>query len=772
MRAMPKKFGNKGSSLIMVVIGAAFLGILGALILSITYANINLKTANNHSKKNFYTEEVAVNEITAKLEEYSALSMTKAYTWLVKNYPAESVDINKCYDEYKKRYMIALSQMLHGTPSEETDVAIKYDINKIRDGIASFKKEFSEPTRVIVSVYNSAGATAGDIEHSKDADGNNTYDSLTIKNLSITYTEASGYETNIVTDIVMDFPIPGGVDTSFAKFALISDQLIDCTSIVNVTGGVYAGETPAKASGVGDKVNPDVGGILVQNNSGNLTINGNGNIVATRGNITAYSYGKLLINNAKVWAKNIRTYGAGDPVNFTPRIEIDAVTKVQDDLIMKAPFSTISLRNSYYGFSYKSKSGLSGKTTSDTSSSITINAKDVGLDMTGLNNLVLFGRAFVSSSDTGDSAPAASTSPSDTLMDIMTGQSIGVKYDQGAYLVPNESFLKIPSNPIDQDSIQVYAKDLHEHDATYDPSAPHLSLRMKDDIVDFTKGKAAIIHKWLDPDMPIRPIYYKQGPESSSIKMVNFYWNFKDEASANAYFNWYYDQHGGELRSTYKDFYRSLGGGYYNFKFKVDPFKRLQVAGSLLYQDSATGTFHIEKGEIKNMAKESEQLTTDYKSVQLNLREDGSTTKVVKDNPYVDTHFNLKEAKAHPTIIEHTGIKSNKFNQDATITITNADTYEIDSDMAGLIIATGDVKVSTARFEGLIVADGKIMLSTNSNIYADEKMILDLLNYCQSKGLLLKNYIYGYDSSSTGVAGDDSINFGDAIAFENWKKNA
>lgn len=772
MRVKFKQFGNRGSSLIMVVIGAAFLGIIGALILSITYANINLKTANNHSKKNFYTEEVAVNEITAKLEEYSALSMTKAYTWLVKNYPAESVDINKCYDEYKKRYMIALSQMLHGTPGEEIDIATKYDINKIKDGIASFKQEASEPTRVIVSVYNQAGTTAGDIEHSKDTDGNNTYDSLTIKNLSITYTEANGYETNIVTDIIMDFPIPGGVDTAFAKFALISDQLIDCTSAVSVTGGVYAGETKAKAFGAGDKVNPDVGGILVQNTSGNLSIHGNGNMVATRGNITAYSYGKLSIDNAKVWAKNIRTCGNGDPVNFTPRIDLDAVTKVQDDLIMKAPFSTIALKNSYYGFSYKSKSGLSGKTTSDTSSAITINAKDVGLDMTGLKNLVLFGRAFVSSSDTGDSAPAASMSPSDTIMDIMTGQSIAVKYDQGAYLVQNESFLKIPSNPIDQSSIQAYAKDLHEHDATYDLSAPHLSLRMKEDIVDFTKGKAAVIHKWLDPNMPIRPIYYKQGPESSSVKMVNFYWNFKDEASANAYFNWYYEQHGGELRSTYKDFYRSLGGGKHAFQFKADPFERLQVAGSFLYQDQSTGTFRIEKGEVKNMAKESEELSTDYKSVQLNLREDGSTTKAVKDNPYVDTHFNLKEAKKHPAIIDHTGIKSNKFNQDATITITNADTFEVTSNMAGLIIAAGDVKVNATRFEGLIVADGKIMLSANSDIYADEKMILDLLNYCQSKGVLLKKYIYGYDSSSTGAAGDDSINFGDAIAFENWKKNA
>lgn len=776
MKFRQKTLGDRGSSLIMVVIGAAFLGILGALILSITFANIDLKTANNKSKKNFYIDEVAVNEVTAVLEEYSAKSMATAYTWLVKNYQTESVDIEKCFEEYKKNYMIALSQLLNNNPSETTNLANSYQVSKLKDGVSSISTDSADATHVTVGAYVGGSPNmAGIIEHAKDSAGNNTYDYLVLKDVSITYTQANGFETEIMTDIVMDFPVAGGVDTSFAKFALISDELVNCTSAVHVTGGVYAGETDPSTVGVGDKVNPDIGGILVQSGTGNLSIDGNNNLVATRGNITAHNAGQLNIVNAKVWAKNIRTFGVGDPSRFTPKISIDAVTKVQDDLLMKAPYSTVDLKKSYYGFSFKGKSSIGDKIMSDRSSAITINAKDVSLDLTGLDNLVLFGRAFVSSSDTVDSTneadELAQKAQSGTMMDIMTGQSIGVKYDQGIYLVPNESYLKIPSNPIDQASIQAYAADLHHTEASYDASAPHLSLKMKQDIVDFSKGDAARIRGWLDDDMPIRPIYYRQGPGTSGVKMVNFYWNFKNETCANAYFEWFYSKHGGDLKDSFKQFYR-LEGGKYNMKFKKTPFVRLQVAGDFLYQNTSTGAFEIQKGEIHNMETESSQLASKYKSVQLNLREDGNTSGSVADKPYVDMHFDIREVKKASKIIEHTGIKSTLYNNDANIYISNEEEFHVTPGMTGLVIASGDVVVDAVQFEGLIVADGKIELSTNSNILADEKMILDLLSYCQNNGNKLGKYIYGYDSASKGAAGDDSVDYGKAIAFENWKKNA
>lgn len=772
MKAERMRLNSRGSSLIVVVIGAAFLGILGALILSITYTNINLKTADNLSKKNFYTDEVVVNELTAKLEETSAACMTKAYGWMVKNYQKEAVDTTKFYKEYKKQYMIALSQTLNKS-SDTTDVATEYKVSYLRDLVTSFSKSASDANYIKIDLASpGANPDLGTLEFSKDTSGNINYDSLTIKNVSITYNDRNNYETTIVTDINMEFPTAGGVDTSFAKYALISDQLIKCDAVVNVTGGVYAGETDASDSGVGDSINPDVGGILVEDTYGDLNIDGKGNIVATRGNITAYSYGKLTINNAKVWAKNILTFGPGREFDFSPYIHINGITKVQDDLIMKAAHSTIKLDNSYYGFSYESKDGLGERTTADRSSAITINAKDVSLDTTGLENLVLFGRAFVSSSST-DNADAEKTE--DVMMDVMTGQSIGVKYDQGVYLVPHGSFLKIKSNPIDVNTLQDYARPLHEHDADFDIDAPHVNLDMDKDIVDLTKGEGAEIKKYLDLDMPVRPIYYKQGTGEDAPQMANFYWNFKDEQSANDYFAWYYSKHPRELEKSFKQFYRK-NGDKYNLLFKPGAFSRLQIASDVLYQNPDSGAFQIEKGIFSESRKESireesAQMTTAYQSVCLNLREDGDATKKVKDNEYVDRHFNLKEIEDNPIELSVPGIRATRNNREAKVYITNQDTFEVKTAMAGIVLASGDVKV-TADFDGVIIANGKILLAGASSIYADEKMVLDILSYFQANGNELKKYIYGYDNASKGAAGDDSMDFGKAISFENWKKNA
>lgn len=760
MKKGRSRINSKGSSLIMVVIGAAFLGILGALILSITYANIDLKTANNKSKKNFYVEEVAVNELTARLEELSATSMETAYSWLVKNYQKESSDVAKMYKEYRRQYMITLSNKLNNTPGVMGTVANRYNINVLQDGIRSFSRNRTDESYAIVE---KAPGTQGIIEVSSD------FTELILKDLFITYKDKFGYETNIKTDIVMEFPKVGGVDTTFSKFALISDTYIHCKSALNVNGGVYAGKAESdEEKGAGDAVNKGIGGIQVEGSSGHLVIDGKGNLVATRGNITACNESKLSIKNANVWAKNILTFGTGDERSLTPAIDIDGITKVQDDLIMKAPSSSITLKNSYFGFSYKNKSATTGKTTSDTSSAITINAKDVSLDLKGLDNLVLFGRAFISSSDTGSTVTG-----SEAMMDIMTGQSIGVKKDQGAYLIPKESYLKIACNPIDQTTLQNYATNICQGRAGYDPHAPHLSLSMKNDIVDFSNKKLEHLKTYLDPNMPIRAIYYKQGTGVSAQNMVNFYWNFKDEQCANAYFEWYYNGHKGEMQDKYKEYYHQNGSSY-GLGMK-DSYNRLSIAGDILRQ-KASGEFEIIQGNTTSMDAESKQITKAYNSVGLNLREDGDATKSLDANPYVDKHFEVDNIKklstdSYKTIV-CTGIKSTISGRDAKVYISNEPEFHVVNGMCGLVIASGKVVVDALEFEGLIVADGQIQLYKNSTISADEKMILDILSYCQNKGESLSDYIKGYEKNSKGASGDDSIDYSASISFENWKKNA
>ena len=163
-----RTLNNAGSSLIVVIIGAAFLGILVALILSITYTNLDLKSANNQSKRNFYVDEVAVNEITAGLEEVSSECIKSAYTWLVKNYQTVSLDLTTCYDDYKKRYMTALSQELNGTPGG-SDLADYYSVSKLQDAIRSNEADVTVKTYISdPSVMTSYGL----IEHSQDTEGN------------------------------------------------------------------------------------------------------------------------------------------------------------------------------------------------------------------------------------------------------------------------------------------------------------------------------------------------------------------------------------------------------------------------------------------------------------------------------------------------------------------------------------------------------------------------------------------------------------------------
>ena len=66
------RLGKNGSSVILVIVAMAFLGLLGALVLNIVLTNIQLKSTATLSKRNFYTEEIKTNEITAQLEVFSA----------------------------------------------------------------------------------------------------------------------------------------------------------------------------------------------------------------------------------------------------------------------------------------------------------------------------------------------------------------------------------------------------------------------------------------------------------------------------------------------------------------------------------------------------------------------------------------------------------------------------------------------------------------------------------------------------------------------------
>lgn len=789
-----RRLNRRGSSLILVVVGAAFLGILGAMILSITYTNIDLKTADNASKKNFYVDEIAVNELTALLEQYSSESLGSAYTWLLQNYVSENMTNGMNDIKFKKRYMMELSSRLYdgvGGISGMMDVCDTYSVAALNNGIKSNTAD------VTVAAYSAGSVTPlvrGNIVYSVDEEGNKDYNSLTLQGVSITYTDKGGYQTNILTDIVMDIPVSDGVDTTFAKYALISDTLVKTeANNVKVSGGVYGGVTEEEITtgNAGDVVNPNKGGIWVGGN-GDMTINANGNIVATRANITVSSKAELGINNAKVWAKNIITFNKNGVDNdlHLPKLTIDGVTKVQDDLVLKACNSEVKFSNSYYGFSSKDKE--SSKNSPDTSSAITINAKNVALDFSGLDTLSVFGRAFVSSKVNSSNKYDVS----DKMSDIMTGQTVALKYDQAQYLLPNNKCLKIPMNPVPISELSTYAEELYvknpaKYDALgYNSSTPYLTLDVKNDIFDFTKGYGAEVKGYLDPNEPVKVIYYQQGTGLSLLPMANFYFNFKDPKSANEFFKWNYDSNSvskEQLHETYGQFYK-VTGGTSCFQFKPGNIKYFQLAGDVLYKKES-GEYDVVEGDsssagIASMTAQSEEMTNQYSSVQLNLREDGKSVANMdeKQDPYVLSHFNIGNLRnvtassdynvARKCLEIKTGISTSS-GDEAVVYLANENDFNMDASMrAGIVIAAGNVTVNAVNFEGVIIAAGQINIERSVSLNANENLVNDILNYCHTNGNLLKDYVCGYEALTKSVIGEDNINYSKAIYFENWRKNA
>ena len=137
---------------------------------------------------------------------------------------------------------------------------------------------------------------------------------------------------------------------------------------------------------------------------------------------------------AVVWADNIRTeitVPVGQDYTKPTTIDIDGTCIVRDDLTLNGSYSNVTVKGAYVGYT---------ATQSSLGSSIIINGTGSTLDLSRVNSLILAGRAHVSVDD----SKAGTTK----VTDIMTGESVGIKSNQKAYLLPGRFIKDIKHNPV------------------------------------------------------------------------------------------------------------------------------------------------------------------------------------------------------------------------------------------------------------------------------------------------------------------------------------
>ncbi len=423
---------HNGSTLLMLIICIAFLGILGTLMLSVSMINLQMKRVESKSKDNFYYCETALEEIRLGLQETAVEAIKDVYEEVLNKYIIyEAMDENV---RSKTLQEMVLNNMLTELVGH-TDSIIDTDRDHIADKLEHYLSLYKKDTSLTRDNFIVT------LEDCVKQDLTTAY-SLYIKDVKVIFKQGD-YSTAITSDLRVTLPtftfkpatetVTYGMNQPFYGYALVADGEIisDNNSGENkITGNIYSGK-----------------GITVKDSYLGLTdahkLILNGNCIATREDIKVKDAAELSIGNLIrpfVWADNLKTETTADyrlGNSSSTKLTMNAISLLKDDLSIDGRNSEVKLSGAYVGYT----GGFRVE-----SSAMMINGSGSGLDLTGLSSLVLAGRAHISVED----SKSKSLDENNATYRIITGESLAFKSNQRAYLVPGE-FIKLangsPSPP-------------------------------------------------------------------------------------------------------------------------------------------------------------------------------------------------------------------------------------------------------------------------------------------------------------------------------------
>lgn len=757
--------GSSGASLIAVIIAIVFITAIGGIITQITITNIRMKEIESSGKKNFYSAETVVDDISTGLNNKASLALKDAYTEALSDYRNIMVTGSNIQENFSYRYMVKLKELL--ADSTQSVYKVEKPVNPADPSgekkvvYESGKCKFSD-VKDCLSALNQ-----GKLIQKKDGSGNPInyidyeldYENgvFVLKDLHITYDD-KGYETNIHTDMVFHTPALNfkgkNIVKDFMKYSLIGDNQIVVTANSNnvvVDGNVYAGVNGIECRGMDSSVTSVPQFI--------------GKTIVTRGDITASDNANWVVgsDDSKVWAANIIAKDKSTTV-------LKGTDFIEDDLALNGKDCTVSVESFYYGYNfqqeYKDEEGLSSN--AEYSSAMMINGKNAKLDLTQTKYLMLAGRTYIQRSGS-------------TPKDILMGESISVRSNQMAYFVPS-AFVDADTEKFTSDGAEKCAKYMGLYDKA--PSG------------EITTIHTEYITNNVNSTKPVTAYKYIEGANTYTV----YYLNFASEQCANDFYAAYESGHRHDEINKYAENYVEdnaliLGSGMlYTLK------------GNMLYRDAADmklkekkviiGTDNWKKGGAYWQYVKS--LAQSYKTLQTNL-EQYSMVPPEKVRIYVDeTAANpVVNKSAHSLVSGMINLKdfddgntksfTNKVNSlsgggtlyvdvpvgspDKGVVLSVGDINDLSATGAtgGVVICKGNVTVNV-DFDGVIIATGTISIRTNCNITANEMKVSQMFSEdMMSVSPKYSDCFYQVNEFTESVIGQVKVD--DFLTFDNWTKS-
>ena len=768
MRNRIKENSNRGGALLSVIIAMTVVGILGALVLSNSYTNFQMKQIDKKSKDNFYSAESVLDEIFVGLQEEVSKQYKKAYTNIMENY-GNYTTAEEMSNHFKTEFVLSMVEALQESPSKPDH----YDLNKIR----SYVTPANYPSTDTYTVESVILATVD------DGHGNliNTYgngletltDGLCLRNIVVTYTN-KGYVNTIKTDIKVNTP-----QIEFARISTIPEITDYCliaqdgmkvqgSAYWNLKGKAFAGSGIALANGSHLYANDALATMLIT--EGDISVQGN----------TVFQ----TAATTSLWAQNIKATGGNNGINLLGR------TYVKDDTTLNGLRNKLTLGGQYYGYS-------SSDNVAADSSAIIINDAYTELNMSTLESLVLAGTAFVSTKASATETDANKIAIN--TADVLMGDSIAVKGNQIAYLLPTEC-KGIVTNPM---SYTQYEKLITNENWK----------------ADALNTVVSTLHRSLASygGVSVQPVFTAR--EGGTVYL---YISFSDAEVAGQYFMDYYGTEAGEKIKSYVDSYVS------KFTFNTTDISRLVTMGNYLVPRSADkATYTNSTSNVASTTQELNNYLNSYEALCAKLIENKSSLtseelsrtvyyNLIDQNVSASGNLDLFFAAcgANTAGLWSDNVKYSTAGGMEVMTIwanaadmTNAGAvrcilvdnddpgdaaYNIPAGGRGIIIATGSVVLpptASDAWKGLIICNGNATLyggsSTNMiSVCADADAVFQALQYVCSVGTtevseatpdnnysVISFFIGGGDISvgASSNAEGARVDVRECLSYENWK---
>lgn len=699
-----RKMNNHGSTLLTVIICIAFISILGSLILSVTMTNLQMKLIESKSKKNFYSCETIMEKIRTAAQEAASGAVRYVYeNEVLKNY---ATYLNKSSESERNAAIkeLVVAEFVIAIDKDSNDDAERADYSTVLAKASTDGYDITDPDDLTKANYFLTNAYLTTEENSMVTFSKLTcptdYTKIILNNVKIEYESADGYRSAIASDIVITLPqfsftsgtqqVVYRMAQPYQQFVLAADGTItsDNTSpgTTGILGNVYSG------TGIH---------IFGQNLSTTHQVNIDGSTVISGGDITVSDAATLNIGSATskpvIWADNLATntspaYVASAVTYPTTLNIINGISVIKDDLTLNARKSSVNMKGAYIG--YTGAHDSSG-------SSIIINGSDSSMDLSGLVDLILAGRANVT---VDELALARDT-------DIMTGESIAFKSNQRAYLMPAAFLKNVEHNPVtDEDSTPDVQIDNPLGDITYN-------------------------------DYVASPSYKIAAKQTGTTLLRYYYVNFASGKQADSFMLKFFTNHSDILKNM-----APLNLGTVKLPNEADTF----AVGNLMSYNSLNGDLQLVSGKSSlNIYPNDAALETEVAGLTLNNSRDPVYTSTVLQDKKVGQLNGLFSMINHLLSLDSTRtyddttaaiaatIRPGAVNQivnDSTLTsspliyrqqdLVNPVVFnDTDPNAKHIWIINGNVNIadsadsSTAKvFNGIMIATGNITIGNNAKI--------------------------------------------------------